>query len=642
MWRRTPETDQWEFTSIQGAWTPRLDWTGKWAGYAGLGDFVQPLAARFENVLKDASVSGPLRVATEHVLDNQTQLNWQDHPWNGTNGGHLDEPGQMWAEDEWVELIARRAVYLWHRYGAYPQATGLYLDITRASPSHVEWIQQLVERLHHELPGVPVYCPSPGLPERHTLGMVHGGKKGWHSPDGLPGAGTFVQENDSSGVTLVGASEEGFDANIRHMQHWSQQEVLRLDVEPQFSQGIHPVVQMHVRTAPDRVFASKILPLHNREPNRVFVPLDDPDFWTCFQEPEREWTPLERMTISEVTLRVFSDRPDPDARFYLREVATVSHPLTKTDAPPQVTLSGLEAPDGEVAVMERQQWRFDLDRFFQNPYDPDEIAVDLEVILPDGTSVSHPGFFHQEVNRHYEDEVERWELGTGFDWRVRFRPWQAGTHAWTLKIVYHPPGEQTAVQLERTGQFEALATESFKKGFLLQSKRDPRYFEFQNGEFFYPIGHTMRSPTDRREGIYDEALEQSLDAADAKGTELYADWFRRMQANGGNFARIWMSNWWLGLEWNSRHSGYHGRSYFNQQNAARLDRLLELAEAHGVYLNIETINHGTFSSTTDGEWQDNPWSAFSPDEGPIQYASEFCQDEEATRWHRNKIRYLIA
>ena len=571
VWMKAPGMESWQpAPDVNGVWTPRLDWTAAWGIYAGLGDFVQARAAMFEQWMLAADQQGPLRVMTENVLDNRSQLNWQDHPWNLANGGRHLEASFVWSDPAWMDLVVRRAVYLWYRYGAYEQATGLYIDVSRGSAFHSDWVNTLTERLQAALPGVVVYCPSPGLPERRLEGELVMGKEGWQKPDQLFGAEQFIAGVEPAGsVVLVGASPEGFDATVPMIQHWSDQQVLQLDVEAQFSDGVFPSMQLHVRTAPDRVFASTLLELHNRELNRVFIDLDDPAGWNCFQDPDRKWTPLERMNIRDIVLRVFSDKADPSASFKIHGAALVSRPVAEASAEVPLQMSGLRQPEAKVKAMEMQEWIFDLNHFFQNPYNPEEIAVDLQVELPDGNIVSQPGFFFQQTLRRYENEVEGWALGEDFDWRVRFRPWMDGPHRWKLQVQYHPPGGGDPVNLHTEGVFTAEGL-NHARGFLVQSKQDPRYFEFQNGEFFYPMGHTMRSPSDRRPGIYDAPLMQTLDAADAKGTEIYADWFRRMQENGGNFARIWISNWWLGLEWNSRHDGYHGRKYFNQLNAARL------------------------------------------------------------------------
>lgn len=644
LWRWNPDTELWiqETGTVSVLWAPVPDWTAAWGTFAGLGRFSQTRLAAFEDILLASSHSGWLLLESEEILNNRSTYNWVDHPWNQAAGGRLDAIHEMWMEEAWLDLIERRARYLWSRFGSAPQTQGFYLDVHRAGPRQVEWLGRVARRLEASLPGVPVIAPSPGLPDRaaHTIRIP---TAGWGAPEGLSGPQTVDPGEDGLLTILSGPIDGSLDAAVSGMQRWSTAEVLQVDVQPRLRRSSDPMLQVHVRTRNDRVFGSEVVPLHNAEFNRVFLDLQDPEGWVCFQDAELPWTPLERMNVREVILRVFSDTPDDADQLVLVGVYLTSHAVPRGDGD-ALAWSGLESPDEDAHQYQRLDWRFDLDRFFQNPYDPDEIAVDLLVTLPDGTETSQPGFFHQEVLRTYREPVESWTETDKTDWRVRFRPWLAGEHRWRLRVEYRNPraaeGEE-AVVLETEGRFVAEARPE-ARGFVRVSERDPRYFEFSNGEFFYPMGHTIRSPSDRRPRIYEAPLEQTLDTVEAMGTAVFERWFRRLSENGANFGRVWISNWWLGLEWNHRHPGYHGRKYFNQANAARLDRLLELAEEYGIYLNIETINHGTFSTVVDAEWEDNPWSEFSADEGPNKYATDFFYHEESLRWHRNKNRYLLA
>ncbi len=640
VWRWDPEQQEWLPEQVAEVWTPGLDWTSAWTMYAGLGEFSQARSAEFEDQLKASSRKAPLQLVSEHILDDRTRFNWKDHPWNAQNGGDLLRPMDLWTRRDWKDLILRRAVYLWSRYGAYPQVTGLYLDVERASQFHVYWLEELRKELEQVLPGVPIFSPSPGLPTRQDLGTLELNREGWDQPDGMAGAERLITKEGELEVTLLGPSESGFDVSLGAMQHWSNAQVLQLDVEPRFEVNDFPQFQLQARTTPDRLFASPVYSLHNGEINRLYIPLDDPAVWTCIGKPDQPWSPLERMNVRELLVRVYTERDDPGAAFRLHDARLVSHPvIAPAGALTPLSVTDWHEPESGTR-MELAEWVFSLSRFFRNPYDPDEIAVDLHVVLPDGTERTHPGFFYQHTRRTLTEEGENWELLPRIDWRVRFRPWMEGTHQWKV-VIRAKEGDGTSIEIIRKGDLEVQPNPSVR-GFLRQAAKDPRFFEFPNGEFFYPVGHTMRSPTDRRPGIYDQSLMDTLDKKDAMGTETYAVWFRRMEETGGNFARIWISNWWLGLEWNSRHTGYHGRKYFNQTNAARLDRVIELAETHGVYMNVETTNHGTFSSTVDGEWDENPWSHYSVDEGPVRYASEFFTNKEALRWHEHKMRYLIA
>ena len=102
-----------------------------------------------------------------------------------------------------------------------------------------------------------------------------------------------------------------------------------------------------------------------------------------------------------------------------------------------------------------------------------------------------------------------------------------------------------------------------------------------------------------------------------------------------------MGPWWGALEWNPTQGPYHGLDYYSQENAARLDRVMELAEKNGIYINLETMNHGAISSGIDHDWENNPLNADVPG-GYLKYATDFLSSERAQKSHRNKLRYTIA
>ncbi|GEM_PF-1645491 len=640
LWRSSAAGEAWEAAAITGYWHARLDWTERWGSFSGLGQFMPVPAAELEQDILASAQPGALLLFSEEILNDRSQYNWKDHPWNAVYGGELSQPRDLWGEPMLDELLLRRAEYLWARYGGLPQVTGLMVDVKRSSPYHRYWLERLRKQLAERLPGVPLYGNSQALPERRLMKEVEHLSEAWMEAEELPKASRWVQKKEELEVTLIGPEARSLNFLLRHPQHWSRAEVLELELEPRFAPGRFPSLDVQIRSAPGRVFQTKSLELHNREINRVYLPLDDVKAWTCFQDPTLRWSPLERMNIRELLLRVFSDEEDPGASVTLHGMRILTHPLPLRAEPEALQLTLTQAPAEELTQYDLQEWRFGLNEFPNNPYDPDEISLDLVVMLPSGEEVTHPGYFHHLTERQVKDGQESFRLLDAADWRIRFRPWQEGEHQWQAVLRMQREGEEPdEVRVE--GRFRVKADPE-ARGFLRVSHQDPRYFEFQNGDFFYPLGHTMRSPSDRRPRIYTEKTMEILDPSDEAGTDVYAHWFRRMRQEGGNFARVWMSNWWLGLEWNSQHYGYHGREYFNQKNAARLDRLLELAEREGIYINLETTNHGTYSSSVDAEWHENPWSHFSVDEGPVKFASEFVNYEEGLRWHQNRMRYLIA
>lgn len=183
------------------------------------------------------------------------------------------------------------------------------------------------------------------------------------------------------------------------------------------------------------------------------------------------------------------------------------------------------------------------------------------------------------------------------------------------------------------GQVEPPA--AGQHGFVRVSPQDGRYFEFEDGTFFYPIGHNLRSPTDPR-----GAMILSLPETRDRGLNTYREFFQKMRANGENFCEIWMSSWFLDIEWTRRWPGYYGLTRYNQIHAARLDALLELAAQYGIKLHFVLENHGKFSDWCDPEWSYSPYreELGGGDLSPM----EFFSDPQARDIYRKKLRYIVA
>ncbi|MCX7804067.1 MAG: hypothetical protein N3A38_02645, partial [Planctomycetota bacterium] len=175
-------------------------------------------------------------------------------------------------------------------------------------------------------------------------------------------------------------------------------------------------------------------------------------------------------------------------------------------------------------------------------------------------------------------------------------------------------------------------------GFIRVSRGDPYCFEYETGGFFYPIGHNVHSPIDLRCA---KVLGLSPPPPDL-GTFLYDDIFAKMEAAGENTVEIWMSSWWLGIEWTSRWKGYQGPGRYNLDNAWKLDYALALARKHGLKVHLVIDNHGKMSNWCDPEWKDSPHNQYSDYNGSVRNVRDFFTDPTARELHKRRLRYIIA
>lgn len=145
------------------------------------------------------------------------------------------------------------------------------------------------------------------------------------------------------------------------------------------------------------------------------------------------------------------------------------------------------------------------------------------------------------------------------------------------------------------------------------SLSDPRYFELSDGQPYIPIGLNMVHPLDGTGG----------------GLAVMDRWFQALSSNGGNYARIWLSNDFWDIE-HERSGEYDGAK------AERIDALLELARKYGIRLKL-TIEH--FRHLGDGpRWCGKPQHHVSQG-GPAESIEDFFEGERSREQFRGKIAW---
>jgi hypothetical protein len=226
-----------------------------------------------------------------------------------------------------------------------------------------------------------------------------------------------------------------------------------------------------------------------------------------------------------------------------------------------VFLPGVAAQEVDsVGLLELFELAFEVPGEYDNPYDPSQVAVSAIFTAPDGGQISVPGFFMQP----YDDQGE--ESGAA-GWRVRFAPTQIGE--WTYRIEAQGPDTSLTIDQGRVN-----VTPSDTRG-MVRVSPNGRYFNFQNGEPYFPVGQNLGWSWDEGGGL-----------------DAYLTWLDDLAASGGNYARIFVDTaWFIGLDW----AGPAG-DYSNEQLAAwRMDRILQEAEARGIYLQVVLIWHQAFT-----------------------------------------------
>ncbi|MCX7600065.1 MAG: DUF5060 domain-containing protein, partial [Armatimonadetes bacterium] len=246
---------------------------------------------------------------------------------------------------------------------------------------------------------------------------------------------------------------------------------------------------------------------------------------------------------------------------------------------------------GAVPLYGKLELDVDLRATWDNPFDPDDVALDAEVTTASGRGYTMPGFFMVTCRREVRGDTELVMPVDNGRWKVRLAATEVGPLR--IRLVAR---DRTGTVTREVGPFTVEPSDA--KGFLRVSRVDPRYFQFDNGAGFCPIGHNVP--------IYHTA-GQTGEAA-----------IRKMAAAGENYNRWWMASYGLGIEWEGK------VGWYRQTAAARLDDMLDLAAELDFYYMLCMDTHQDFLE--DG-WKRNPYNAANG--GPCQTVKDWFTNEQA-------------
>lgn len=247
--------------------------------------------------------------------------------------------------------------------------------------------------------------------------------------------------------------------------------------------------------------------------------------------------------------------------------------------------------------------------FKVQPSDADPFARDIwaVVVAPSGSQRDLPAYF------------------VGDDrYAVRANPAEAGTYK-LGELREQVNGVEQRLKSDEVDLSQATASEAARQNYVRVDPHDATRFTFADGAAYVPIGSNL--PWPNRPEVVDH----------------YRKRFEQFDAAGLNWARIWMCHWGgLNLDWLRPSDGASPQpGHIDARIAARWDRIIELAEEHGVLVQMVLQHHGQYSSQVNPNWNDNPWNAANPG-GFLKSASDFFTSERARTLTKQKFRYIVA
>ncbi len=256
---------------------------------------------------------------------------------------------------------------------------------------------------------------------------------------------------------------------------------------------------------------------------------------------------------------------------------------------------------------------------YANPYDPDEIEVNLELDTPGGDTIVVPAFWFEPFERSLDGDLEKWTSTGAGGFRARFAPLEPGSYTGLIRAI-DTDGEDT------WGPIAILAHPPLHTGFARVSDKNPATFQIDGGDAYVPLGFNI-----------DWVREDS-------GSYAYEDYLDALVGGGGDWTRLWLTHFGQGLtlEWGDYHwTGYYeGLGRYSQPVGAKLDTIFEYAESLGVYIQLVLHQHSQFESSAWSSWAQNPYNAANG--GPCASSAEYFTNEDALAYARKLHRYIVA
>lgn len=270
-------------------------------------------------------------------------------------------------------------------------------------------------------------------------------------------------------------------------------------------------------------------------------------------------------------------------------------------------------PGAHPATFQILEWSVDLGRSYENPFDDRQIAVDATLTGPRGRKLIVPAFWSADCKPQVgRDGIERWiETGPG-QFLIRACLPDAGD--WRLQVSAKDKDDA-----RQSSPIRFHVNPSDDPGFIRRSPDSDRYLQFDSGKPYFAVGLNVGWPGNR-------------------GSADNQEWFARLSAAGGNFARVWLC--WHRDKIESRKSG-PGR--YDLGACAYNDRVLKLAAENHIACMLTFLNHTQLLDNTywgRGDWPDEPYNAANG--GPATQPANFFDAGMARTLFKRRLRYIVA
>lgn len=259
---------------------------------------------------------------------------------------------------------------------------------------------------------------------------------------------------------------------------------------------------------------------------------------------------------------------------------------------------------------------FSLPQTYTDPFNPDQIDVYALITTPYRVEKRVNAFWSEDVSvTTGQNDNYKVIPGSG-KWKIRFAPEQVGNYSYIIE------SKDSLGTIYSSATQTFTATDPVTKGFLQVDTQNPTRFAFENGEPFIGIGTNLN---------WDDKIYE------------YPQFFSAYHQNKMNMARIWMPTPFAShflLEWTGKKfmSGidtitYDGLGKYNQDNAYKLDWLMQQAQNNDITIMLTLFTYHNFWNWAN----ENPYGPIVNGDGHQMWVNA-----EAKRNFKNYVRYVTA
>ena len=265
-------------------------------------------------------------------------------------------------------------------------------------------------------------------------------------------------------------------------------------------------------------------------------------------------------------------------------------------------IKGIKCLSQSLIADRKIEYEIEITNVLGNCYDEENVSLEMVLRNFENSPKTFYGFC-------YKDDK----------WRFRLCFYEGGEY--NGDIILYLKGKE----IDRHSIKFYVEENQNRKGVLGVEPVNKKHFCFKNGDVFTAVGENLAwGPKGDNATFFEEVCE-------------------KLKVSGANWTRLWLTTEWYLSMFNK--DGVPGDFSTSLEAAELLDKILDIFEKNGIYVQLVLFNHTNVNSRRGGE-HDRNWHDFSfnsaTENGYLDTPSEFFTDDRAKKDVKKYIRYLVS